>query len=240
MNFITGDTHGEVMNLIQRIKLCSIKGGNRLFIAGDFGFIRETNKREIYKEDRRLEHINDYAESKGIEILFIDGNHENFNRLLKFPEIDLYGGKMGEIKHNILHLKRGYVYTIEGKKIFTMGGGISVDKSSRVENVSWWKEELHSLEEQNRAIDNLEAHQWKVDYVVTHSAPSQAKEMIKRAMKKAGIDNSRKFDVFNAESKFHSYIYNNLKFKEWHFGHYHQDHSEGNLNLHYIVTRKFY
>ena len=67
-------------------------------------------------------------------ILFVDGNHENFDRLLsEFPIEDWNGGKVHKIRPNIIHLMRGHVFEIEGKRIFAMGGGYSVDKYMRRE-----------------------------------------------------------------------------------------------------------
>lgn len=50
------------------------------------------------------------------EILFIDGNHENFNRLAKLKNIKRFGGNVGEyIKNKRFHLKRCEIYNIAGK-----------------------------------------------------------------------------------------------------------------------------
>ena len=98
--------------------------------------------------------------------LWIDGNHENFDMLYQFPLIDKFGGKVREIAPDIYHLDRGQVLTIDGKKIFCMGGARSVDKEYRVEHISWWKEEMPSREEMERAIAALEQNHWRVDYVI--------------------------------------------------------------------------
>ena len=240
MNCITGDTHGDTKDLLWRIKQCHKNGGKHLFIAGDFGFIWESNKKSTIKEDMRLNVISKEAYTKDVKLLFIDGNHENFNRLLNYPEINMFGGKIGVIRDNILHLKRGYVYNIDNKKIFTMGGGVSVDKSDRIENVSWWSQELHSKEEQDRALINLENNSWEVDYVITHSAPTQAEAMIWKAMKMEGIYSHWKMDVFNPEAKFHTLVCDKLQFKDWHFGHYHQDYFEGKFHLHYSFVKELF
>ena len=115
-NYITGDTHGNYSDLLAR--LSSIPSEN-LFICGDFGFIWE----DTVASGLVLDELND----RGKTIYFIDGNHENFDLLQQYPEQDMFGGKVGVIRNNIIHLKRGYVYTIEGKTIYTMGGGISID-----------------------------------------------------------------------------------------------------------------
>jgi len=41
----------------------------------------------------------------------------------------------------------------------------------RINHVSWWKEEVSSEAERNEALHNLEDHDWKVDFAVTHDGP---------------------------------------------------------------------
>ena len=235
---ITGDTHGDYGQFAYNLqKLAKIEEGSRMFHCGDFGFIWR-GKDEASYEDNLLDKLNDI----GVHILFVDGNHENFDRLLHYPEMDLFGGKVGVIRENISHLKRGYVYNIDGKKIFTMGGGVSIDKYRRVEGISWWPQELHSKEEQDRAIDNLEANNWEVDFVITHSAPKQAEKMIQESMQWSGEYGEWKMNVFDAEGKFHTHVCDRLKFSEWHFGHYHQQSvsTDDRFHLHYDKAVKFF
>lgn len=115
MNYITGDLHGETQHLLNQIKLHSIKVGDRVFLCGDTGLVWNNS----YKEIESLNMLNDM----GIEILIVDGNHENFNLLYRFPTEVRHGNEVGVIRPNIIHLKRGLIYTIDGKSIFVMGGG---------------------------------------------------------------------------------------------------------------------
>lgn len=66
-------------------------------------------------------------------MLFIDGNHENFDKLYSYPVETWYGGKVHKI---VIHLMRGEVYSIEGSSIFVMDGGYSIDKYRRTEGIS--------------------------------------------------------------------------------------------------------
>ena len=47
----------------------------------------------------------------------------------------MFGGQVGVLNESIFHLKRGYVYTIGEKKIFTFGGGYSIDKGHIVHKI---------------------------------------------------------------------------------------------------------
>ena len=82
-----------------------------------------------------------------VTTLFVDGNHENFTLLNDYPVTEWHGGNVHKIEPDIIHLMRGQVFEIEGKKIFTMGGAHSTDKMYRTERVSWWAEEDPSKEE---------------------------------------------------------------------------------------------
>lgn len=66
---------------------------------------------------------------------------------------------------------RGQIYLIDGLRFFTMGGASSTDKDYRVEGKNWWPEELPTKEKYQEALHNLDNEKWKVDIVLTHSAP---------------------------------------------------------------------
>ena len=107
-------------------------------------------------------------------VLFIDGNHENFDRLNAYPEEMWNGGRVHRIGKNILHLMRGQVFEIEGKRIFAMGGANSIDKYARAEGVSWWRAEIPSESELAEARRNLDKYGNCVDLIITHTAPRTA------------------------------------------------------------------
>lgn len=58
-------------------------------------------------------------------ICFIDGTHENFSLLNGYGVSEWNGGKVHKIYDNLYHLMRGQIYNIDGKSVFTMGGGES-------------------------------------------------------------------------------------------------------------------
>lgn len=126
------------------------------------------------------------------------------------------GGKVHKIRDNIFHLMRGQVFEIDSKKFFTFGGGVSIDKAMRMPYVSWWPQEETSYEEINEALDNLEKHKNKVDYVITHAAPES---IVRNEL--CQIHTLMKVDC--ATEKFLNEIYHNLEFKMWFCGHYHMD-----------------
>lgn len=212
MIYITGDTHGN--HDTSKLFLKSFPDGKSLsmddyvIITGDFGGIWYGDKRD----DATLE----FYEEKKYMVLFVDGNHENFDALNKYPISEWNGGKVHKIRDNIFHLMRGQVFEIDSKKFFTFGGGVSIDKAMRMPYVSWWPQEEASYEEINEALDNLEKHKNKVDYVITHAAPES---IVRNEL--CQIHTLMKVDC--ATEKFLNEIYHNLEFKMWFCGHYHMD-----------------
>lgn len=66
-----------------------------------------------------------------VTVLFIDGNHENFDKMNSYPVTIWNGGKVHIIENNIIHLMRGQVFDIDGTTFFTFGGAASIDRNIR-------------------------------------------------------------------------------------------------------------
>lgn len=212
MIYITGDTHGN--HDIAKLFPGSFPEGKELtrndylIITGDFGGIWFGDKRD----DQTLE----FYEEKKYTVLFVDGNHENFDALNKYPVLKWNGGKIHKIRENVFHLMRGQVFEIDGKKFFTFGGGISIDKAMRLPYVSWWPQEEPSYKEIDEAIENLEKNGNKVDYIITHAAPESVmrNELCQiRPMMQAPCQTE----------KFLDHIFQRVSFSMWFCGHYHMD-----------------
>jgi hypothetical protein len=195
-----------------------------LIILGDVAIIWF-----IKKCDREKELI-DWYNQQPWTTLFIDGNHENFDRLLssEFPKIDMFESVVKKISQSIFYLQRGYVYTIDRKKIFTFGGGESIDKNSRLTNINWWEKELPTFKETSKAIDCFKKHNNKVDFILTHVC---SEKMFDKLMLKADFNYKR--DDERSLRSFFSWIEFNVNFKKWYFGHYHDDFDFNKFSLLY-------
>lgn len=211
MFYITGDTHGEVGRFRDFLE----KGeffwdrDDYLMVCGDFGYVF----RDTVDERRFLDEL----EGLRYTICFCDGNHENFRVLNQFPVEIWNGGRIHRVRKNIIHLMRGQVYTISGKKFFTMGGAYSIDRYTRKESESWWKEELPNNDEYREAIRSLKEHGNEVDYILTHTAP----RLLIYQMGKTP-------DTHDAElTGFLEWVMTEVKFKKWFFGHWHIDREFG-------------
>lgn len=207
MIYITGDTHGEQVRFIENNMEGESSWGeeDHLIVCGDFGYIFT----DSVAEQRFL----DFLEKKPYTICFCDGNHENFPRIYQYPEQSWRGGRIHRIRENVIHLMRGQVFDIDGKRIFTMGGAYSIDKYMRFEGRSWWREELPCDAEYREAIRSLKECGNRVDYIVTHTAP---REIIRRMGKYP--------DEHDMElTGFLEWVMHEVEFEKWFFGHWHLD-----------------
>ena len=207
MIYITGDLHGGIdiskLNVKNFPQQKLLDKDDYVIVTGDFGLVWDESKEEMFWRN--------WLHERNFVILFIDGNHENFDLLNKFPVKQWNGGKVHFINDSIIHLMRGQVYTIDGYKFFTMGGATSIDKHRRVEGKSWWKEEIPSRKEIDEALDNLDRNNWCVDYVISHTTSM-------RIMQERGYIKEN-----NVLNKFFDMLEKELKYKHWYFGHFHDD-----------------
>lgn len=233
MIYITGDVHAEfnkfsVKNFPQQKEMTR---DDYLIVCGDFGIWHDCPTERYWL---------DWLSEKSFTLLFVDGNHENFDRLkTEFPIVDFHGGKAHKIRENIYHLMRGYVFNLCEKKFFAFGGASCHDirdgilyfedypnkkaliddynwrtkngQMLRINKISWWKDELPTKSEMQRGKDNLKKVDYKVDYVITHCPPREV-------CCRYGY-----YDVDTIISYFDELLKLGLSFNEWWSGHLHDN-----------------
>lgn len=134
-------------------------------------------------------------------IAFIDGNHENFDYLYSFPEEDWNGGRVHRLTEHIVHMKRGHIFTLQGKTFLTFGGCKS---SSRWKDRGLWYPQEEPTEEEYALLhQNLEKSRYKVDYILTHKYENGRGTQTPKLRELA------------------EYIDANVEFKTWYAGHWH-------------------
>ncbi len=215
MIYITGDMHGEFKRFENK-RLKRLNENDCLIVCGDFGFLWTNSEKE---QMLRLK-----IGEKRFKTLFVDGTHENFDLLNSMPVTELYGGKAHKLNNNLYHLMRGEIYTIDGKTIFTFGGGESEDKEIRIENGTWWKDEQPTISEMEYAVQNLDRVNRKVDFIVTHRPSMTAMALVDRRCS------------VSPTSTFFDELSRNVKYKRWYFGSLHKNKKIPKAHCHCLFT----
>lgn len=212
--YVTGDTHGGVdMHKLSGKALkksgITLTPEDYLVILGDFGF--PFLDKETDEQKGEYSYWMKWFSQKPYTILWVDGNHDNFNFWEKQPITQWHGGKVQihPKAPNVIHLMRGEIYELDGRKIFAFGGAESHDKEYRVPDKTWWAQEICSPAECENAIRNLEKHGYSVDYVFTHTPPAH---IINAVFNEACNDKTAMF--------LSSLV--NLEYKVWCSGHIHK------------------
>ena len=233
MIYITGDCHRNFERFNRSIfpEQQEMTKEDYVIVCGDFGGVWNKGK-----EDKEETMLLDWLDCKSFTTLFVDGNHENFDRLYDYPVENWHGGKVHKIRPSVIHLMRGQVFDIDDRSIFTFGGASSHDIDGgilepddpdykkkkkeldqgwlpyRINHVSWWEQELPSEEEMEEGRKNLELHHNTVDFIVTHCCSSSTQAMLGGSLYKPDM-----------ETAYLEEIKQNTKFKKWFFGHYHDN-----------------
>lgn len=212
--FASGDPHGYFhrIGLDQFEEGAGLSRDDILIYTGDVGIGWDGSDLDrLYCE---------FFESLPFTVAFVDGNHDNFGVLEKIPVTQQWGGRVRQVLDNVFWLQRGEVFLLGERRCFTFGGARSTDQHRRRPG-DWWPQEQPSCAEFDRAVANLERHNWCVDYVFTHTCPySQVLDFMPRA------DRLPSYGKDQTERMLED-ISSRLSFNTWYFGHLHMDHREG-------------
>lgn len=228
MLYATGDCHGNWTRLDEDNfpEQKEMTRSDYVVVLGDFG---------IWDNGIRENKWFDWLDAQRFTTLFVDGNHENYDILDRLPDIEWNGGIVHKIRPNIIHLMRGQLYNIDGRKIFSFGGARSHDISDgildpsdsefqskkkwldintngmyRINHLTWWEREMPSKQEMDNGIANLEKNNCKVDYIFSHCASTSIQSIMGAGLYKPDILT----DYFEE-------IISRCDFKAWLFGHMH-------------------
>ena len=234
MIYVTGDTHAEFghrFNMENFPEQKEMTKEDYVIICGDFGGVWDAGK-----ESKNEKYWLDWFNERNYTLLFVDGNHENFDRLNAYPESIWHGGRVHELRPHVLHLMRGQVFEIDGKKIFTFGGASSHDMVGgildrddpnftkkrkqlecdyipyRINHISWWEQDLANEEEMAEGSENLRAHDNTVDFIISHCASTSTQALVGSAR----YTPDRETDYLET-------IKHTINYKKWFFGHYHNN-----------------
>ena len=119
---------------------------------GDFAF------------DFNAEYIDTLTEAlahSDVRLFFLRGNHDDPTKL------DLTASSPSALSSHIYFLPDTYRFLIGEHRVLVLGGAGSIDRSHRVEGVSWWPNERLSVEAAAKAVSGGVA-----DVVLSHDAPA--------------------------------------------------------------------
>ena len=238
MIYVTGDCHGEFSKLSYSNfpEQKELTAEDFVIICGDFGAVWNAGKQSSEEKFWMS-----FLSESPFTTLFVDGNHENYDRLnSEFETVEFHGGMTHKLGEKIYHLKRGEIFELQGRRFLAFGGASCHDikdgvlfpekfktkkefnetarlmrkrkKDFRISRLNWWEEELPSDEEYRNAEQHLAKAGYCVDYVISHCAPQFIVDLIDPIK----YPSDRLTLYFDELSK-------KLKFRNWFFGHYHED-----------------
>lgn len=196
---ILGDVHGEWTDLNITIARAIREHPDITHIVqvGDFGYGWSGIK--PFKASRSFFIDEEMAIYNAATKLWLDGNHENFDRL---------DNDNGAWQPGWQHMRRGTVLEIEGKRIMFFGGASSIDKADRVPHISWWPQESITYGEVRRAMED----DGPIDAIFSHEHPTSVPYS----------DDRHKGDIFGKGDKdMLEALKQHYKPEFWFFGHHH-------------------
>jgi hypothetical protein len=162
-----GDTHADTGWLKSVVLPTARKMGISTIIqVGDFGY---------WPESRKFLNVVRTARAKfGVDVWFIDGNHEHFttlNRNVRAAQVAA-GVPEGnrepvELSPGFIYLPRGSRITVAGRSVACVGGAASIDRADRIVGTSWFPEER--INDSDIAAVAAGGH---TDILITHDAPA--------------------------------------------------------------------
>lgn len=180
-----GDVHGDVAFAVYLIQQAQKRGVSKIIQLGDFGAWEHTaDGREFFDT------VNRKAETAGITVYFLDGNHDKTSLVL-----EMYADKPDDegfllCRDRVRYAPRGHRFRWGESDCLTFGGAYSVDKPWRIEQERadslkaerraalygatpreftgslWFPEEEATEEELQRALDGPE-----IDVLFCHDKP---------------------------------------------------------------------
>lgn len=227
MIYVTGDIHGDPRRLSKAAfpEQEAMGKDDYVIILGDFGLVWNYDG-----ENRNERYWLDWLENKSFTTLFVDGNHECFTRLYREYKVEEWnGGLTHVIRPHVRHLMRGQYFTLDGRTFWSFGGARSHDiqdgvldpvkdinkilcwkndytKFFRIDGVTWWKEEMPTIEEMEYGKNNLKSHDSKVDFILTHDCPASIKRIISSGHYKPDELNIF-FESISRETNFNCWLY---------------------------------
>jgi predicted phosphodiesterase len=164
---VAGDTHGQFGWLKFLFRVASKQSADGVVVVGDFGFWSHTAEGRTF-----LNSADRLAVRSKMQLLFIDGNHENHDLLNRVP---VAPSGVRRLRSQVTHLPRGWAGVWSGVRVGAFGGAVSSDRVDpvpgrgwdRVAGFDWWPQEAPSAEDFAVAVAA-----GPLDVLLSHDAPA--------------------------------------------------------------------
>lgn len=150
-----GDWHMNAAWAVKAIYHAKSRGADVIVHLGDYAYTFDAEF--VHKVEKALART-------GLPLLFVDGNHENFDLLYQQP---IGGNGLRQISAHVAHLPRGFRWEWGAVRFLAMGGAYSVDRPYRVPGGSWWPEETITSRQVYEA-----AEPGFCDVLISHDCPA--------------------------------------------------------------------
>jgi len=224
MVYLTGDTHRGFDRLEEILYLVESADEDVLVILGDVG-INYHGGESDYALKRELSEL-------PLTLFCVYGNHEQRpENISSYEETQWNGGTVYWEPEfpNLIFAKDGEIYELEELRCLVIGGAYSVDKYYRTRGVNWWEDEQPSYEIKHRVEDRLEAENWKVDVVFSHTCPYKYRPINAFLPMSEEMENS----VDSSTELWLDKIEEKLYYSRWYSGHFHTDETRDKIHFLY-------
>lgn len=151
---LNGDWHGNSRYAVACIDHAAEQGVQTIVHVGDFAYDFRA---------QFIESLTSALEYFQIPLLFVDGNHEDYGTLYRYP---IRKNGLRQISDWLWHVPRGFRWQWAGLTWLGCGGAHSVDRQRREPGVSWWPEEAITAEDVARCVEGGPA-----DVLISHDCP---------------------------------------------------------------------
>ena len=164
---VAGDWHLHIAWALSVVRLLASllpdESPRLILHAGDFGIWPG------WLSTRYLNRLNQALADADAILWFVDGNHEDFGQLYALAG-DPATVDPVEVHERITWLPRGHRWSWHDRTWLALGGGVSVDRVKRTEQVDWWSDEEITPSQTRRVLAGGTA-----DVMLCHDAPSSVR-----------------------------------------------------------------
>lgn len=151
-----GDWHGNFRYTQKALSYAAEGGADVVIQVGDFG---------VWSPYNYVRAVGEEAALLGLQVFFVDGNHEDHPWLNAQPTRLCDGFRV--LHDNVAHIPRGTIWEWDGTTFLGLGGAHSVDRQWRTPSVDWFPEETLTYGQLFEASQAL-----NIDVMVTHDCPA--------------------------------------------------------------------